>query len=95
MAAYIIVDIDVTDPALYEEYKTLAPPTVAQYGGKYIVRGGAVETLEGDWQPKRLVILEFESVAQAKAWWASEEYRIPKSMRQRASLSTMLVVQGA
>lgn len=75
MAAYVIVDIQVTDPAGYAEYVQLAPPIVVAYGGRYLVRGGALETLEGDWAPQRLVILEFPSVAQAKAWWDSLEYR--------------------
>lgn len=94
MAAYVIVDIQVTDPAGYAEYRQLAPPIVAAYGGKYLVRGGALETLEGDWAPQRLVILEFPSVAQAKAWWDSPEYRPLREMRQRTTLSRMVVVEG-
>jgi len=94
MAAYVIVDIQVTDPAGYAEYRRLAPPIVAAYGGKYLVRGGALETLEGDWAPQRLVILEFPSVAQAKAWWDSPEYRPLREMRQRTTLSRMVVVEG-
>ena len=79
MAGYIIVEIDVTDPVGYEEYKKLAGATVEKYGGKYIVRGGATETLEGDWKPKRIVILQFESVARAKEWLNCDEYREPRS----------------
>lgn len=94
MAAYVIVDIQVTDPAGYAEYRQLAPPIVAAYGGKYLVRGGALETLEGDWAPQRLVILEFPSVAQAKAWWDSPEYRPAREMRQRTTISRMVVVEG-
>lgn len=94
MAAYVIVDIQVTDPAGYAEYRRLAPPVVAAYGGKYLVRGGALETLEGDWAPQRLVILEFPSVAQAKAWWDSPEYRPLREMRWRTTLSRMVVVEG-
>lgn len=94
MAAYVIVDIQVTDPAGYAEYRQLAPPIVAAYGGKYLVRGGALETLEGDWAPQRLVILEFPSVAQAKAWWDSPEYRPAREMRQRTTISKMVVVEG-
>ena len=75
MPGYVIVEIDITDPSGYEEYKNQAGSTVAAYGGKYIVRGGATETLEGDWKPKRLVVLEFESVQRAKDWWNSQEYR--------------------
>ena len=94
MAAYVIVDIQVTDPAGYAEYRQLAPPVVAAYGGRYLVRGGALETLEGDWAPQRLVILEFPSVAQAKAWWDSPEYRPLREMRQRTTRSRMVVVEG-
>ncbi len=94
MPAYVIVEIEVTDPEGYAEYRDVAPPIVAAYGGRYIVRGGPVEVLEGDWQPKRLVILEFPSVEQAKTWWSSEEYRAPKEMRQRTTRSKMIVVEG-
>ncbi len=95
MSAYVIVDIDVTDPALYETYKKMASPTVAAYGGKYLARGGKCEVLEGGWQPKRLVILEFDSVAQAKAWVDSAEYRPAREMRHRAATSRMVVIEGA
>lgn len=94
MAAYVIVDIQVTEPVGYAEYRQLAPPIVASYGGRYLVRGGALETLEGDWAPQRLVILEFPSVAQAKAWWDSPEYRPLREMRQRTTISKMVVVEG-
>ncbi len=94
MAAYVVVDIQVTDPVGYAEYRQLAPPIVAAYGGRYLVRGGALETLEGDWAPQRLVILEFPSVAQAKAWWDSPEYRPAREMRQRTTISKMVVVEG-
>lgn len=94
MTAYVIVDIEVTDPVGYEEYKRLAAPTVAQYGGKYLARGGATEVLEGEWQPKRLVILEFESLERAKAWLNSEEYRPARQLRHRYARSNMVVVAG-
>lgn len=94
MAAYVIVDIDVTDPAAYEEYKRLAPATVAAHGGRYLARGGRVEKLEGDWIPKRLVILEFESVDRAKEWLNSEIYKGPRQHRHRAAKSNMVVVEG-
>lgn len=94
MSAYVIVDIEVTDPVGYEEYKKLAAPTVAQYGGKYLARGGATETLEGEWQPKRLVILEFENMERAKAWLNSEEYRPARQLRHRYARSKMVVVAG-
>ena len=94
MPAYIIVDIEITDPGGYEEYKKLAGATVEKYGGKYIVRGGAVETLEGDWEPKRIVVLEFESVHRAKEWLNCEEYREPRKMRHRTAKTKMIVLEG-
>jgi len=95
MSAYIIVEIDIVDPAGYEEYKKLAGATVEKYGGKYIVRGGKTEVLEGDWKPKRIVVLEFESMQRAKDWLDSEEYREPRKMRHRTAKTNMLVVEGA
>ena len=95
MAAYIIVEVDVTDAAGYEDYKKMVPPTLAAHGGKFVVRGGACETLEGNWRPSRVVVLEFPSVARAKAWWASDEYRAAKALRQRTANSKMIVVEGA
>jgi uncharacterized protein (DUF1330 family) len=94
MPAYIIVDIDITDPIGYEEYKKLAGPTVEKQGGKYIVRGGKTEVLEGDWQPKRIVVLEFESAQRAKDWLNSEEYREPRKMRHRTARTNMILVEG-
>ena len=94
MAAYVIVEIEVIDPAEYEEYKKLAPPAIAAYGGRYLARGGKTVLLEGDWNPQRLVILEFESVERAQAWWNSPEYAEPKAMRQRSARSKMLILEG-
>jgi len=85
MPAYIIVEIEILDSVGYEEYKKLAGSSVEKYGGKYIMRGGKTEVLEGDWQPKRIVVLEFESAQRAKEWLNCEEYREPRKMRQRAS----------
>ncbi len=94
MAAYIISEIEVTDPVGYEEYKKQASSAVPKYGGKYIVRGGKTETLEGDWNPKRIVVMEFPSSEQAKAWLNGEEYRAPRQMRHRAATTQMIVVEG-
>lgn len=94
MAAYVIADIDITDPVGYEEYRKLAAPAIAAYGGKFVVRGGKVETLEGEWSPKRLVITEFESLERAKQWYASQEYRAAKQVRQRTAITTMIMVEG-
>ena len=95
MSAYIVVQVEVTEPAGYDEYKKMVPSSLAAYGGKFVVRGGACETLEGSWQPKRLVVLEFPSVAKAKQWWASDEYREAKTLRQRTAKTEMIVVEGA
>lgn len=94
MAAYIIVDIEVTDPDAFEEYRRLVPPLVAKYGGKYLVRGGDLESIEGDWAPKRLTVLEFESAERAKQFYNSEEYEPVKQIRLKATISNMLLVQG-
>ena len=94
MPAYVIVEIDVTDPKGYEEYRRLGPPTVAAYGGKFVVRGGKVEVLEGNWVPKRLVVLEFESMERAKEWWASKEYSAAKQVRHKTAITNMIVVEG-
>ena len=94
MSAYLIVEIEVHDPEGYEDYKKLAGSTVEAHGGKYIVRGGKTEVLEGDWQPKRLVVLEFESMDRAKEWLNSEDYREPREMRHRTAKTRMVLVEG-
>lgn len=95
MPAYLIVDIEVTDPAAFEEYRKQVPGTVQKYGGRFIVRGGAMEVLEGDWRPKRVVVIEFPSMEQAKRWYDSEEYRAPKALRLRTSRGKIVLVEGA
>ena len=95
MSAYVIVDLEIVDPVGYEEYKKLASATVEKYDGKYIVRGGPVEMLEGDWNPKRIVILQFESMQRAKEWLHCEEYREPRKMRHRTAKTNMILVEGA
>ncbi len=94
MAAYVIVDIEITDPARYEEYKALAAPTVGAYDGQYIVRGGAAKTLEGDWEPGRIVVLKFPSVERAKEWWASDAYQAAKALRHQSANTEMILVEG-
>jgi len=94
MSAYVIVNIEVTDPVPYERYKALAEGAVTAFGGRYLVRGGPAERLEGAWQPKRVVVLEFPDAARAKAWWESEEYRPAKAMRQACAMSEMILVAG-
>ena len=94
MPAYVIVEIDIHDPAGYEEYKKLAGATVENYGGKYIVRGGRTEVLEGDWKPERIVVLQFESADRAKEWLNCEEYREPRNMRHQTAKTNMILVEG-
>jgi uncharacterized protein (DUF1330 family) len=94
MPAYIIVDLEITDPVNYEEYKKLAGDTVEKYGGKYVVRGGKCGTLEGDWAPKRIVVLQFENAERAKAWLNSPEYAEPRRMRHRTAKTRMILVEG-
>ena len=95
MPAYIIANVEVTNPALYDEYRKGVAATIAQYGGRFLVRGGATEALEGTFQPKRIVVLEFESVERAKQWWNSPEYRPLRDMRQRSSRGDLFVAAGA
>ena len=94
MTAFVILDIEVTDPAGYEDYKKMAAPTVALYGGTYVVRGGYVETLEGDWAPKRIAVLQFESVERAKAWINSPEYAEARALRFKYAVLKAIVVEG-
>ena len=94
MAAYVIADVKIEDPVQYEDYRKMVPATIAAYGGRFIARGGQTEVLEGEWRPNRVVIIEFESVERAKAWWASEEYRAARELRQRTSTGSLIVVEG-
>jgi len=94
VTAFVIFDIEVTNSKDYEGYKQLAAPTVALYEGTYVARGGRTETLEGDWSPKRIVILQFESVERAKAWINSPEYAEARALRHKYSISKAIVVEG-
>ena len=94
MAAYIVVEVNVEDPTTYERYKRLVPPSIALYGGRFLVRGGAAETLEGKWSPKRFVIVEFPSAERARSWWSSPEYAEAKALRQSAASTEMLLIEG-
>jgi uncharacterized protein (DUF1330 family) len=95
VAAYVIGEIEVTDPSTYEDYRKQVPAVVSKYGGKFVVRGGKVETLEGGWAPKRLVVLEFPSLEQAQKWYRSPEYAPLIKLRQSASRGKLLIVEGA
>lgn len=94
MPAFILVEIDIRDPETFERYKLLAPPSIAAYGGKYVVRGAPVETLEGDWHPARFVMVEFPTVERAHAWWSSPEYAEGKALRQSCADTRMILVEG-
>lgn len=95
MAAYVIAQVDINDPERYADYRTMVPASLEKYGGKFIARGGRAEVLEGEKQlPQRLVIIEFASVERAKAWWASEEYRAAKELRQATSNGTLFLIEG-
>lgn len=95
MAAYVIGEIEVTDAATYEEYRKQVLAVVTKYGGKFIVRGGKVEALEGGWAPKRLVALEFPTMEQARNWYGSPEYAPLIELRKKASRGKLVLVEGA
>jgi uncharacterized protein (DUF1330 family) len=94
MSALIIVDIEVLDPVRYEDYKRLASASIAAHGGRYLVRGGKTEVLDGEWTPKRLVVLQFDTVEKAKAWRVSPEYAEAKKIRETCARANMVVVEG-
>jgi uncharacterized protein (DUF1330 family) len=94
MSAYVIADIDVQDPVRYDDYRKMVPASIAAYGGRFLARGGKVESLEGPWEPKRTVIVEFPSVEQAKAWWDSDEYAPAKALRRSASQGSLILLEG-
>ena len=94
MPAYLVTEIEVLDPIRYEDYKKMVQPTLAQYEGKFLVRGGKVETVEGSWAPSRVVVVEFPSAEKAKAWWSSPEYAEAKALRQATAKTEMILVEG-
>ncbi len=94
MPAYFIVDVDVKDPEAYEGYKKAAADSIAQYGGRYLVRVGKHEVLEGTWHPTRLVVLEFPSVDAARRWYSSPEYSKVKPIRLKHAVGSLVLVEG-
>ena len=94
MPAYVIVETGVTDPERYEQYKAASPAAIAAGGGRFLVRGGELTVLEGDWQPPRLVVLEFEDLAAAKRWYESEAYQAAKKLHEGAAWMRMVAVAG-
>jgi uncharacterized protein (DUF1330 family) len=92
--AFVIANVNVEDPVRYEDYKRQVPASIAPFGGRFVVRGGQVEPLEGSWRPDRLVIIEFPSVERARAWYDSAEYAAARALRQATSTGTLLIVEG-
>ena len=95
MSAYVIAEVNVTNPDLFAEYRKLVPPTIEKYGGRFVVRGGATETKEGGWSPPRIVVIEFPSMDQARKWYHSAEYADPLAMRLKAASTKLILVEGA
>jgi len=94
MAAYVIIDVDVNDPEVYEEYKKKGAPTILAYGGKPLARGGQTEVWEGKWQPQRMILLEFKSMDEARRWWNSPEYNEAKKLRHKAADANVVLLDG-
>jgi uncharacterized protein (DUF1330 family) len=94
MAAYLVAELEVTDPAVFEEYRKQVAATISAHSGRYLARGGTLESLEGGWNPKRMVILEFPSLAQAKTWYGSPEYQELLKLRLRSSKSKVVLIEG-
>ena len=94
MPAYVIADVEISDPDGFEIYRDRVPEVLARHGVEYVVFGGNTEVLEGDWRPRRLVILRFRNVEHARAWYSSEEYKELTRIRQSTSKTNMLIVEG-
>jgi uncharacterized protein (DUF1330 family) len=94
VSAFVIANITIVDPVRYEDYKRMVPATLVPFGGRFVVRGGYTEVLEGDWRPSRLVLLEFPSVERARAWWNSPEYAESRALRQATSTGTLIILEG-
>jgi uncharacterized protein (DUF1330 family) len=92
--ALVIANITIVDPVRYEDYRRMVPATLVPFGGRFVVRGGQTEVLEGEWRPSRLVLLEFPSVERARAWWNSPEYAEARALRQATSTGTLIILEG-
>jgi uncharacterized protein (DUF1330 family) len=95
MSAYILAEVEILNPEGYKQYTAQVPATIAQYGGRFLARGGACEALEGEWAPLRRVLIEFPSVEAAKRWWNSPEYEKPRAMRRANSRGRFILLEGA
>jgi len=94
MAAYVISDVTFRDPAAVETYRTRAAASIAQYGGRYLARGGAIEVAEGSWKPERIMLVEFPDMARARAWYRSPEYAAALAVRDQALSRNLIFVEG-
>ncbi|PDQ21894.1 D-fructose-6-phosphate amidotransferase [Mesorhizobium sanjuanii] len=94
MAAYLIADVDITDAAVFEQYRREVPATEERHGGRYLARGGTTRVFEGDWEPHRLVIIEFPDMASLAAWYDSPEYERLKAIRFRSARTRIIAVEG-
>jgi uncharacterized protein (DUF1330 family) len=94
MPAYVISDVEPLDPALVAQYRTLAEASIAKYGGRYIVRGGAIDAVEGGWTPRHVVIVEFPSMARAREWYGSPDYAEALKVRRHALKRRLILVDG-
>ena len=90
----MIATVEVKDPVRYEDYKTLVPPSIAAFGGRFVARGGKTDVLEGDWNPKRLVIIEFPNAERARRWYDSPEYAAARALRQATSTGSLVLIEG-
>lgn len=95
MAAYVIAQVDVTDPEKFAEYRSRVSSVIEKFGGRYLVRGGATETAEGSWNPPRLIVLEFPSMEQAKKWYSSADYAPLLELRKQSARTIVTFVAGA
>jgi uncharacterized protein (DUF1330 family) len=95
MPAYLLVEVEIHDPREYETYKKLTPASLVPFGGKFLVRGGKAELIEGDEEPARIVVVEFPTMEKARQWWNSPEYTKAKMIRQRCATTRMILVEGA
>jgi uncharacterized protein (DUF1330 family) len=93
-SAYLVVNIEVTDPVRYQDYIRQVKPIVEAYGGRYLVRGGHREVLEGNWKLERVVVIEFSDMARARLWWNSPEYASVKKIRQESAKTDMVIIEG-
>ena len=94
MAGYVIVNDEISDEAGFAEFRQKVGATVAAHGGRYLVRGGATEVIDGDWTPDRLVVIEFDSVDQAKAWLNSADFQAIKDLRVSSASASVIVAEG-